>query len=81
MSNSKKFEEDMGIFLRCSPIIPPPPAKCERCVEVHIIAKDLAYCKLCHHPVEVDADVEDDSQIRVIKTTIARQLWQKVVGF
>lgn len=79
MSDSKMFQEDVNRFLRCSPMNPPPPRKCVECVEFHIIATDLAYCMLCHHPMDVDVHLED-SQIRVIKTTIAQRLWKKVVG-
>lgn len=49
--DSKVFQERIGLFLRCSPGIPAPiPTKCDKCEDYHIIAKDLVYCVVCHHP-------------------------------
>jgi len=45
------FRENMTLFLRNSPLIPPIPTKCEECSEFHIISDDLVYCVHCHYPI------------------------------
>jgi hypothetical protein len=49
---SSEFYQQMDLFLRNSPLIPPPiPTRCEDCTEFHIIADDLVYCVTCHYPI------------------------------
>lgn len=73
--DSKKFQEMMSLYLRSSPIIPPPPEKCPRCDDYHTIGGQMLYCKVCHHPKE-----EPVSDIEAVKPGIAARLWSRVVG-
>ena len=49
---SETFQRQMDLFLRSSPLIPPPiPTRCEDCAEFHIISDDLVYCVKCSYPI------------------------------
>lgn len=50
--DSAEFQERMNLFLKSSPLVPPPiPTRCEDCTEFHIIADDLVYCVKCSYPI------------------------------
>lgn len=77
---SKKFQDGMNLYLRSSPIIPPPPDKCIRCESFHTIGGSVTYCKVCHHPPSEEVE-ERNSGIHAIKREgIAARLWSKVMG-
>ncbi len=82
MSDSQKFQENMSLFLRNSPLVHHTPDKCFECEEFHYIADDLTYCVRCHHPISADVNEHSGIILRpnVVKPSLISRLFSKVAS-